>query len=114
MEIKNIAILLVFSAFYLAYGNISTVKAADLSKDQALLELSFERGIDPYTLEEAIQLITETEKKIQVCLKKADRKTCIRCCESSFGLLEPDKKRECKNRCWQQWPPDDGLSSLAN
>lgn len=113
MRIKNLVLLFVFSAIYLASGVVPTTKAADLSKDQALLELSFERGIDPYTLEEAIQLITETEKKIRECLKKVNRKTCIECCNASFGLLEPDKKRACKDRCWQQWP-EDGLSSSVN
>lgn len=75
--------------------------------DQDFLDFAFERGIDPYVLNEAMQSINRDEEKIQACLKKRDRRTCIGCCDASFGFLEPDKKRACKKRCHEQWPPDE-------
>ncbi|GEM_PF-6231508 len=78
--------------------------------DQDLLDFAFERGLDPYILSDAIQSINRDEDKILACLKKRDRKTCIGCCNASFGLLEPDKKRRCKERCYDQWPPEEVLA----
>ena len=75
--------------------------------DQDFLDFAFERGIDPYILEESLQSINRDQQKINECLKKVNRKLCVDCCNASFGLLEPDKKRKCKESCFNQWPPDE-------
>lgn len=71
----------------------------DISKDKTLLELSFERGLDPFSVNEVLEELKNSVADNSECTGKKTREICNGCCKSKYWPKDPRGYRSCLEDC---------------